>query len=169
MKTLLLLLATLVSCQSVYVDGAHTNFQHGIAQEATDHQAGIEVGGLVGTEVLALDVGVRSDHGNARMVQNEQLTIHLGARLSAPRDYAVQPYVGAGFMQQWNSFETEAYDYGDSTTGTYIRLGVQVPVSESVSLDIGYERSDLGRSTIGGREGLNLQNDVLLLGFSLNF
>lgn len=169
MKTLILLLTTLASCQSVYVGGAQTRFGHGIADEATDHQSGLDVGTLLGGEGLALDLGVRRDSGNAKMVRNEQLSVRLGARLSAPRDLAVQPYISGGVMRQWNSFETEAYDYGDATSGTYARVGILVPVGPGVGLDFAYEASDLQSSQIGGRSGLNLQNDAFVFGFSFQF
>ncbi len=165
----------LFSCasQAISVGAAHSRYDGGIADAASDTQSGLEVNYLTGNDTVMLDVGIRTDKGNRDQVttnvRSEQLTSHLGVRVYAPADWKVRPYVGAGAVHQYNSFETDSYNYGDSLTGTYGRVGVEAEVGGNLGLEFAYEANNLGDARIGGRQNLNLNDATFLVGFVFRF
>lgn len=173
------LLATLAlslfSCASnaVSVGGAHSRYDSGIAAAASSTQTGLEVNYLTGNDTVMLDVGFRTDSGTQDQVvtdvRSKQLTTHIGARLYAPSKWNLRAYVGAGVMHQYNSFVTKDYDYGDNLNGTYGRVGVEAKITDGLGVEVAYETNNLGSAKIGGRTGLDLNDDTILLGFVFRF
>ncbi len=162
------ILSFLGSCQSAYVSTTKTSMQHGIATHTPD-QRGIEFGALLGSETLALDVSLGHSSGDNDVVNSKRQTMRLGARVSAPRDWSLQPYISSGIIRERQAFTTESYDFGDSIQGPYARIGVLAPLGSGVFLDLSYQRADLNRADIGGRSDLDLEANTILVGFTLQF
>lgn len=170
-----IILLMLCSCQAVSIQSVGTGFQKGIADRATGHRAGVEVGGLIGSPTFALDLGLRRD-GDGGKVNTKQTLGHIGARVTGSQirlrtrsNILATPFISAGLVGQRNRFSAGGRTYQCSSRGTYARLGLQFELSSSVSLDIAYEMTDVRDAQVGGRTGLDLKSDSLLIGFSLKF
>lgn len=164
----ILSLLSAFSCQSAYVAGSQGGFDRGIAS-ATPDTSGMVIGGTAGGETLAVDFGYSQSGGQARQIRSRQSALYLGARVSSPSGWKVQPYVSAGVVRTKSAFLNESYDLGVSSVGNYGRVGVLVPVGDGLSLDLSYQAVEIPCSDIGGREDVDLDSSAFLVGFSIQF
>lgn len=168
-------LLALASCAtdktSLSVASALTNYERGMARTAADEQSGFELGLQCGDDRVVGEVAIRRTYGdstltNGSVLSSTQTLLQMGGRLYASRDWVAQPYIGGGVVYRHDDLES-GWSESDSAMGVYWRAGLDVPVTDSLKLSIGWQNMETGKSSFGDRRQ-DLSESAVLIGISLS-